>query len=155
MHIHQKSVHAMHTYVCRKDKRKRKKERLLTVEGETYAFSVAKPYLWTLKDKENRFNFPNARTASLLRLVLFFLLHPFSLPFPPPPPPFPPHWRTQTPSLRFICLPLACSCPIPSPSGSFSTSASSYPRLFRSPLSFPLGLLRVRPRLTPVHLNLT
>lgn len=69
MHIHQKSVHATHTYVCRKDKRKRKKERLLTVEGETYAFSVARPYLWTLKDKENRFNFPNARTASLLRLI--------------------------------------------------------------------------------------
>lgn len=46
---------------------------------------------------------------------------------------FPLASHRQTPSLRFICLPLACSCPIPSPSGSSSTSASAFPRLFRPP----------------------
>lgn len=73
----------------------------------------------TLKDKENRFNFPNARFCVSSDPLLSS-------------PPFSPVSYRRTPSLRFICLPLARSCPIPSPSGSFSTSASSFPRLFRS-----------------------
>jgi len=88
----------------------------------------------TLKDKENRFNFPNARSlVSASHPILVFSSFPFPL-------------HRQIPSLRFICLPLACSCPIPSPNGSFSTSASSFPWLFRSlPFSLPLIFLRVRP----------
>lgn len=106
----------------------------------------------TLKDKENRFNFPNAHAVSAYAVsseILFFLFFFPSFPFPSPP-------HHQTLSLRFICLPLACSCSIPSPSGSFSTSVSSFPRLFRSrPFSLPLVFLRARPRLIPVRLNLT
>lgn len=57
----------------------------------------------TREDKENRFNFPNALAASSsASRPILRLFPPFSY--------LPPRTPSQTPSLRFICLPLACSC---------------------------------------------
>lgn len=87
---------------------------MTAVESATCTFFRREPLSLarTLKDKENRFNFPNARAVSLLRLIRAssfpsFSFPPLSPPFPPPPP------NRRTPSLRFICLPLACSLPYP------------------------------------------
>lgn len=89
----------------------------------------------TLRDKENRFNFPNARAVSLLRFIRSSSFSSFLS-----------SSSSSTSSNPVTSLYLSSACPIPSPSGSFSTSASSFPRLFRSrPRSHPLVFHCVRP----------
>jgi len=96
--------------------------------------------LVTGKDKENRFNFPNARAASLPRLARS-LHRRCAVPLPPPrprasrPSPAP---RQTPPSLRFICLPLARSCPVRLPSTLLPSLASP------PPPQVPVGLFHFR-----------